>query len=565
MRFALLTFSLILFSFITRAQEVDSLKQLLIKVEDEERVDVLNKLGWRLRMTNPTESKGLLRESLQLSKQLAYKGGLAQAYNNYGCALSIEGSQPEARIYLDSAITGYKNLRDSLEMAKSMVNYAVSYYYEGRIKEAIGVAEEALPFFENDLARQNKVKSNIAIFYRILGDYESAIAMQLQVLKYSREVKDSLMEAIMLNNIGALYYHYQLYDKSLQYYEEALLITSLSNNLADWANALHGKGIAFGSMDFVDSAILYMNRSSEVFDSLDLKTEYYKVMLDLLPLLDMDSSSTKETYRKHMEVLDYYANRSVSRELVQSEVLMGDLLYQQQNYDSALYYYQQAFSQMQLIEDPLIYSGLLQKLSEVYEKLNYPEKALVIQNQYLSIKDSLYNLELAAKLAGEDARYRYEKLEEEAKRVSDKNSWLSRNNLLLTIGILLLLGLTFVLAYRYYLRHKEITQLQKQRESALEKYESLENAYANVLTQLEAYRTESNPASKPLPQWVGKLSKREMEVLTCISIGMSDKEVGDKLFISLATVRTHCRRIYEKLMVKNRAEAAAFAREYGIL
>lgn len=51
------------------------------------------------------------------------------------------------------------------------------------------------------------------------------------------------------------------------------------------------------------------------------------------------------------------------------------------------------------------------------------------------------------------------------------------------------------------------------------------------------------------------LSLREKEVLEWLSKGYSYKEIAAKLFISVETVRTHLRNIYEKLHASNRGEA----------
>ena len=53
------------------------------------------------------------------------------------------------------------------------------------------------------------------------------------------------------------------------------------------------------------------------------------------------------------------------------------------------------------------------------------------------------------------------------------------------------------------------------------------------------------------------LSEREMEILSAVSTGLGNKEIGAKLNISFYTVRAHLRRIYEKLHVRCRAEAVA--------
>jgi len=51
------------------------------------------------------------------------------------------------------------------------------------------------------------------------------------------------------------------------------------------------------------------------------------------------------------------------------------------------------------------------------------------------------------------------------------------------------------------------------------------------------------------------LSERETEILAQLSKGYSNKEISERMCISLSTVRTHLRHIYEKLHVRSRAEA----------
>ena len=52
------------------------------------------------------------------------------------------------------------------------------------------------------------------------------------------------------------------------------------------------------------------------------------------------------------------------------------------------------------------------------------------------------------------------------------------------------------------------------------------------------------------------LSRRELEILNCLSRGDSNKEIAGKLALATDTVRWHLQRIYEKLHVHGRTEAA---------
>lgn len=58
------------------------------------------------------------------------------------------------------------------------------------------------------------------------------------------------------------------------------------------------------------------------------------------------------------------------------------------------------------------------------------------------------------------------------------------------------------------------------------------------------------------PDELARISKRETEILELLTQGLANKEIADRLSISVETVRVHLRRIYEKLHVQSRLEAA---------
>jgi LuxR family maltose regulon positive regulatory protein len=62
-----------------------------------------------------------------------------------------------------------------------------------------------------------------------------------------------------------------------------------------------------------------------------------------------------------------------------------------------------------------------------------------------------------------------------------------------------------------------------------------------------------------------QISEREFEVLHLIATGLSNREIADKLFISLNTVKTHTKSINSKLSVNSRTKAVARAKELGLL
>lgn len=73
---------------------------------------------------------------------------------------------------------------------------------------------------------------------------------------------------------------------------------------------------------------------------------------------------------------------------------------------------------------------------------------------------------------------------------------------------------------------------------------------------------EENPMSSALMEG---LTEREIEILKLIAEGLSNKEIGDKLFISHRTVDTHRTNLMKKLEVHNIAGLIRFAIKHGLI
>jgi len=69
----------------------------------------------------------------------------------------------------------------------------------------------------------------------------------------------------------------------------------------------------------------------------------------------------------------------------------------------------------------------------------------------------------------------------------------------------------------------------------------------------------------PTQEAEADLSPREGEVLQLVAQGATNKEIGDSLFISENTVKTHLRNIMDKLHLANRSQAAAYAVKRGLV
>ena len=72
------------------------------------------------------------------------------------------------------------------------------------------------------------------------------------------------------------------------------------------------------------------------------------------------------------------------------------------------------------------------------------------------------------------------------------------------------------------------------------------------------------PADTVRRERFAELTERELEVLKLLTRGLSNVEIGERLFLSEATVKTHVTRVLSKLGVRDRVQAVVLAYESGL-
>jgi len=92
-------------------------------------------------------------------------------------------------------------------------------------------------------------------------------------------------------------------------------------------------------------------------------------------------------------------------------------------------------------------------------------------------------------------------------------------------------------------------------EKIIEAIAEVNNGGSPISSQIARKVIEAFTVKEKTNEYFQDLTRREQEMLEQLSKGYRYKEIADKLYISLDTVRTHIRNIYEKLQVNSRAEA----------
>jgi DNA-binding NarL/FixJ family response regulator len=84
-------------------------------------------------------------------------------------------------------------------------------------------------------------------------------------------------------------------------------------------------------------------------------------------------------------------------------------------------------------------------------------------------------------------------------------------------------------------------------------------------TRLVAHFTTQAVRRPPDDRILAGLTAREREVMTCVATGLSNEEIGGRLYMSAATARTHVHRAMRKLGARDRAQLVVLAYETGLV
>jgi DNA-binding NarL/FixJ family response regulator len=83
----------------------------------------------------------------------------------------------------------------------------------------------------------------------------------------------------------------------------------------------------------------------------------------------------------------------------------------------------------------------------------------------------------------------------------------------------------------------------------------------HLIEQFVQRPTNERPQTKDFD----RLTERELEVLRLVARGLSNQEIGDELFVSPATAKTHVSRLLMKLAARDRAQLIVIAYETGLV
>lgn len=312
----------------------DYSRSLSSSSRDENQANVLNKLSSEFLNSSLERANDYAKEALELSMEINYPHGLAEAYANLGRTYCRASKNDKSKEYFNQAIEVCKknslsillgrtygdisNLYRIIGDIEASLDYALkgldllppdqdtegyrAYNLNcmGNVYQQLGKVEEAYKCYEEGIEILTKVgnnriavnmRGNLAVLLSNQEKHKESLEQFKVCLEEFKKISNRQGESITLVNIGYEYYNMGVYPKALNHFLKGIRLLKVVNNKRSLVNAYRGLGLVYVAFTGYDEALKHLLKSLEIAQGMDYPYGIYLAQLVL-----------GETYAKKEEI-----------------------------------------------------------------------------------------------------------------------------------------------------------------------------------------------------------------------------------------------------------------------
>lgn len=341
----------------------------------------------------------------------------------------------------------------------------ILYYYQGKF-------DSAVPYFERGLEYRRKAKdypgvlrtlSNLGGIFYMEREREKALKYYEDALRLEADQGFKEGEFVSINNLGAIYLEMNINPKALRYFHIARRKYEADNSSGNLSMSYDGLSKVHENLDNIDSAIHYVHKSikSSIDDGDMSGYAYAKLNLGIIYHKQKKYDSAVATLR---EIVPMAIKLGDGRLLTGAYGNIAANFVESGQIDSALVYAELLLPLQQQVQDKTLSEDLAKLFGELYYRKGDYKSAYENIKLYSMIKDSLYNVNMNAKLAEMQEKYDSEKKERDNQMLQAENKQVraTRNYLTVILAIALISIVGGVFAYTKIRRAHHTIRSQKE-------------------------------------------------------------------------------------------------------
>ena len=465
--------------------------------------------------------------------------------------LSVK-SRPIRIDILNNALKISREINYNTGIAKCLKDKGVDYRYKHEYIKSIQHHKEAVKYFEKswDVSSQIKNLNSLGIAYRRINIEDEAIKCYFEALDLAKQSENAKSMAISMNGIGNAYATLKKYDYAIKYFKLSLDFEILCNSVKGMGYGFSNLGEAFMYKEEYDSSFYYHNKALEIANVLNIETDK-AIKYSSIGQMYQHKGDLNMALKYYLDAIPILTKQNSKRILSFSLINVGKIYLKKREFNTSEKYIKNGLLISKEIETKdNIVSGY-EALSALNETKGDYKSALEEYKNMVIYRDSIFNIYSHYNIAAMDIKYESEFKDDKIIQLNLENE-VQEGKIVIQFLLIIILGalaIFFVLYNRIRIKNQNLKMrnMRLKIDDYLKHISKLEEKDGEYLYQVD-YKINKEEYG---------LSTREVEVLSLIAKGLKNKEIADKMFVSISTVNTHTKNIYKKLDVRNRIEASS--------
>lgn len=453
----ILNFVIILYisiSSVTTAQpRIDSLKNLLQNATGDEKIRLYDEMLKHLTTSNPDEailqSQLMIKYADSVSNLKAKSTGIKWLGKNYENLGRYNESIKwwEEKVKIDEKLN---NPKDVAYTRIALANCLQMTSVYDRAMEEFDKAEKIIVEI-NDERGLGFIYGNKGLVYSKLGLFTEAIDLYYKEMQSAEKISDSNSIAHSLNSIANVMTKLKNYPKAIANYLQSIEIYEKTGDNMNVVYSISNLGVVYNTLNEKQKAIELYHKGLALCEKSQIN--YGKALLQMnLGDLLVEMKQYDSAYYYLTESNKFFSNQNLLHPLCHNYKTLGGYFEQTGNYAKANEYYHKAFELAKQINAPDTYRDVAQKLSELFEKMQQPEKALAYYKIFKHYSDSLFNETNLRETTQLEERYHFEK-EQQKTMLLHQAELSEKQTVIISIAIgLLMISLLLILLFIEYRR-----------------------------------------------------------------------------------------------------------------
>ena len=269
----IIAFFIPLLGYSIQDSKIDSLYTRLKEVNDSSKIEVLTKLSWELRNSEPNKSIDLGLEAIQLAEKYEDYENLVKLHSFVGVAYRIIGNYSKSTDYYYKGLELAKKYKLIEQEGFAYINIANLHIYQEYYKNAIENLNNALAIakrLRNNLML-SYVRLNLGRAKLLLKQCDSAMVDFNTALKIRKEINFTAGLAVCYKYIGDVYIEKGDYFLAIENYNISQQLVDKESDKDLYANILARKAELFQSTGETDVALKYAEMANQIANEIGAK------------------------------------------------------------------------------------------------------------------------------------------------------------------------------------------------------------------------------------------------------------------------------------------------------